>query len=408
MRTTIFSRTPEKTGMISTWTLFSRFMNLLLAGFYLILVYLLSYSPVKHGHGGGFALSQPTYILLFSMIVIVHLLLLFQDHYWAGMGTISGFFLIIISAMTMGLLLFSRQSSSIFQNWYPTQILVYPALILSIGMGIGILSKRNWHISGIQTGDSFIDVSAFPLPSARYRNVRIIAKGGVGAIWYAERTGDHRPVVVKVPQRSDEKTGISFMQEISLWKDLDHENIASVLSANILPSPYIEIEYLPHSLAEMDKPVSVAKALPIIRGLISALIYAHSRGVSHCDIKPTNILLTNEGIPKLTDWGLARSGSSKWSVSGFSPVYAAPEQRKDEPECTFSTDIWQLGLVFSELITGKTTLPTGREPVFMGEAGVLLFSVIHQCLASDPKNRYPSFQALSADFDLLFQRKLEK
>lgn len=136
------------------------------------------------------------------------------------------------------------------------------------------------------------------------------------------------------------------MQEISLWKDLDHPNIVSILSANILPVPYIEMEYLPDSLATTEKPVSVTRAMEIFNNLVSALAYAHSRGITHCDIKPTNILLTRAGIPKLTDWGLSRSGSSgQWGVSGFSPRYAAPEQRQKPPGCSSATDVWQIGMI---------------------------------------------------------------
>jgi serine/threonine protein kinase len=221
-------------------------------------------------------------------------------------------------------------------------------------------------------------------------------------IWYAERIESGMPVVVKVPRRDDEKTGMSFMQEISVWKDLDHPHIATVLSANILPVPYIEIEYLPGSLAELNKPVPFSEALEIIRSLASALVYAHDRGVAHCDIKPSNILLTKENVPKLTDWGLARSGSPRWSVSGFSPRYAAPEQHQLTPDCGFATDIWQTGMVFSELLTGHAEVPSGIEPVFMQKEGVGVLPVLHRCLAPDPHDRYPSARALSEDLDQRF------
>ena len=243
------------------------------------------------------------------------------------------------------------------------------------------------------------DISSFPLPMNRYRNVRPIGEGGVGRIWYAERTGDGTPVVVKVPRTDDEMTGLSFMQEISIWRDLEHPHIATLLSANILPVPYIEIEYLPRSVADLKTPHPIPQALQIIQGLVSALVYAHGRGVTHCDIKPTNILLTHEGMVKLTDWGLARSGRDRWSVSGFSPTYAAPEQRQIYPECTTTTDIWQVGMVFAELLTGRPEIPSGIEPVFQTGEGEKLLSIILKCLVPDPAGRYQSIRELSDDLE---------
>lgn len=406
MKTTIFPAAREQEKRPGEKETVIRILNLILAGSYLVVILLLEPSPVHHGSGGmgggmGNALnfSIPLFYLLFSVLVLVHIVSLFQARFpWHVVITV-GLAMVISAILTISLLFFIRQSANLqyFAHLIPS--FVYGSLACSflLGMYEMIEQVRPRHQEGRtekKDGDS-----SFPLPENRYRTVRILAEGGVGTIWYAERIGDDLPVVVKVPRRDDELTGMSFMQEISVWKDLDHPNIASVLSANILPAPYIEIEYLPGSLAEMKKPVPLPEAVRIIRSLVSALMYAHARGVSHCDIKPSNILLTSDGIPKLTDWGLARSGLPRWSVSGFSPRYAAPEQHQLTPDCGFATDIWQIGMVFAELLTGRADIPSGTEQVFLQRKGSDILQVLKRCLAPAPYDRYPSAKALLEDLD---------
>jgi hypothetical protein len=406
MKTTIFSRTFEPDLPDRKKKFFVLILNLVLASSYLVVDILLSSTQSHRGFSGGMGggmgnaanLALPSFLILFSILTLLHLISLFQTRLPVRLHTVIGLGLIISGTMTMSLLFFVHQSANLLQSVYPVPVLVYCSLALSLFFGMYEVIQQIRSGQWVEFEEQSNTVASFPLHGARYRNVRILAEGGVGTIWYAERFDDNKQVVVKVPRRDDETTGISFMQEINLWRDLDHENIATVLSANILPVPYIEIEYLPGSLADMKKPVPLPTAVHIIRGLISALIYAHNRGVSHCDIKPSNILLTGEGVPKLTDWGLARSGSPRWSVSGFSPRYASPEQHSTH-ECGFSTDIWQIGMVFSELLTGRTKKPSGYEPVFLRKDGSSILPILLTCLATDPKERYPSVEALLKDLN---------
>jgi hypothetical protein len=401
MKTTIFSADLDqkrKTGVIIPVI---QLLNLILAGSYLVMILLLLFSPVRHGYGGvsggggnSVNLSIPSFYILFSLLIIVHLVSLYQSRLPWHMIMAHGLGMLISATLTLSLLFFVRQSVNLLQSTYPVPFLVYGSLILSFLLGMYVVTELVRKRNPVEGTERKRTKYSFPLPENQYRKVRILAEGGVGMIWYAERIDDDMPVVVKVPRRDDEKTGISFMQEINVWKDLDHPHIAAVLSANILPLPYIEIEYLPGSLAEIEKPVSLIRAVQIIRSLVSALSYAHDRGVAHCDIKPSNILLTNDGVPKLTDWGLSRSGSPRWSVSGFSPRYAAPEQYQLTPDCGFATDIWQIGMVFAELLTGRVEIPSGTEPVFLQPGGADLLQILEKCLARDPGDRYPSAKAL--------------
>ncbi len=394
------------------WVL--QIFHLLLILQYLLVEFLFLSVPIHAGHGGGVgqgfgstsSLSLPSFSILFMVLILCHIISLIQARLPIRYILGTGFGQVIAATLTLGLLLFSRQSLNLLQTVYSDPLLVLLSLACSILLGISMVISqvRKGHE---REGEEGRDISSFPLPTNRYRNIRPIGEGGVGTIWYAERIGDGTPVVVKVPRKDDEMTGLSFMQEISIWKDLQHPHIATLLSANILPVPYIEIEYLPGSVADLNTPVPTGQALQIIQGLVSALLYAHDRGVTHCDIKPTNILLTHEGVPKLTDWGLARSGQDRWSVTGFSPTYAAPEQRQMYSECSSTTDIWQIGMVCAELLTGRPEIPSGTEPVFQTREGEILLSIIQRCLAPDPAGRYQSIRELSDDLVRVLKRNNE-
>jgi serine/threonine protein kinase len=113
---------------------------------------------------------------------------------------------------------------------------------------------------------------------------------------------------------------------------------------------------LARTLEELPKPVDEEKALRFIGGIARGLAHAHSKGIIHRDLKPGNVLLKADLTPKITDWGLAKisARSSLSGFSGYSPLYAAPEQIDDsfgEPD--ERTDIYQLGLIFYELLTGE-------------------------------------------------------
>ncbi len=400
MKTTILTSTPVPNSHPASESIPIRILHLILIANYLLVLILLLSVQQRHRYAGGMAIPQSSLVVLFVVLIMLHGAMMFRHRIPGQIGHYGGISLAIISTMTLSLILFSRQSVNLYQTVYPGPELISTALVISLLLGVYLVKKE------VTAGNQYLPLVnseknlSITLPENRYMHARILAEGGVGSIWYAERITDGVPVVVKVPIHNDEQTGMSFLQEISIWKELNHPNIVPVFSVNVLPVPYMEMEYLPGSLATLEKPVPVTQALQLITELVSALMYAHERGIVHCDIKPTNILLTSDGVPKLTDWGLSRSGSSRWAVSGYSPRYAAPEQSRSTAECTPATDIWQIGMVLSELITGKAKIPSGTEPVFLQPGGDVTLAIIHRCLASDPNERYQSAQALHEDLDL--------
>jgi serine/threonine protein kinase len=260
-----------------------------------------------------------------------------------------------------------------------------------------------------------------PSLARRFRNPVFIGEGGLARVFRAENARTGRTVAVKVPVRYDEVTGTHFTRDIVFWQGLLHENIIRIYSSNILPVPYIEMEYAPASLAALPLPLPEERAVCLVLGIARGLSYAHGRGVVHRDIKPENVLLTEDGTPKITDWGLGKAiGDSRQSTMiGFSPVYAAPEQiaphRFGRPG--EATDIYQTGMVLCELLTGR--------PAFRGEgihdlnvaileeAPVIpswngrhepeLRAVILTCLAKQPPERYPSVDDLIADLESILK-----
>jgi hypothetical protein len=255
------------------------------------------------------------------------------------------------------------------------------------------------------------------LPAAlekKYPNAEYIAEGGVSRVFRVRDEANNRYVAVKVPIRFDEVTGTQFTKELTIWEGLHHKNIVELYGANIFPRPYIEMEYVASSLAEMHFPIDEKKAASIITGIAEGLRYAHEQGIVHRDIKPGNILLTPEGMPKITDWGLSKAQGTKQSgLIGFSLEYAAPEQLAPNlyGEPGPWTDIYQMGVLFYEMLAGHVPF-TGDgmgevshailhdEPgpaVSGGRNADAVNLIIAKCLRKRPQDRYTSVAELLKD-----------
>jgi len=247
-----------------------------------------------------------------------------------------------------------------------------------------------------------------PELASRYSDARFLHQGGIARVFSARRRDDGVMVAVKVPIRSDEQTGRSMLREMSVWRTLVHPGIVQVNSANILPIPFVEMEYLPGSLEGVTLPMDPAEASSLVGKVAAALSFAHSRGVIHRDLKPGNILLTAEGEPKIGDWGLSQNDGvpGETTLHGFSLSYAAPEQLDPGRfgRTTEKTDIYQLGIILFQLLTGtlpfrgesiaevaKERLSGREEPFFADDPSLCMFDVvIRRCLAVNPDDRYPS------------------
>ncbi|HTY14687.1 MAG TPA: protein kinase [Methanoregulaceae archaeon] len=246
----------------------------------------------------------------------------------------------------------------------------------------------------------------------RYTSIEFLGKGGLAHVYRARRLKDGKTVAVKIPIRFDETTGKCFMKEIVAWEGLRHPNIVEITEVNILPLPYVEMEYVRSGLADLKTPLRPRKAVEIIMGVAKGLAYAHEQGIIHRDIKPHNILITKEGVPKITDWGMSRlmGSSAAPTVTGFSLAYASPEQVSPGRfgETDERTDIYQLGVVFYELVTGKPLFPGDNLPevsnAVLSQAPLPpsqinprlkdLEPIILKCLEKEQKDRYQTVHEL--------------
>ncbi|MDP6156377.1 MAG: PKD domain-containing protein, partial [Candidatus Thermoplasmatota archaeon] len=216
-------------------------------------------------------------------------------------------------------------------------------------LGITSLEKVPSHMKNILPGYIITD----KLGSGGFATVyKAINNEGVG-------------VAIKLPKFLDETIDSSvlkkFQAEADIWRKLKHKNIVTFLDSNIRPVPYMTIELMEGGNLDgllKDHRLSVKEAKPLILQILDGLSYAHRMACVHRDIKPENILFTKDGIPKIADWGIGKfmadeSVSQSIGTKGtFS--YAAPEQfdRETYGDVDWSTDLFQVGIVFYQMLTG--------------------------------------------------------
>jgi tetratricopeptide (TPR) repeat protein len=247
---------------------------------------------------------------------------------------------------------------------------------------------------------------------------RELGGGGMSRVFVAEELRLKRKVVVKVlsPELAQGINVERFEREIQTVAALQQANIVPVLSAgdsNGLPfytMPYVESESLRARLGR--GPLAVAEVIGILRDVTRALAYAHQRAVVHRDIKPDNVLISG-GTAVVTDFGIAKAISASRRSSGGAtltqigtsigtPAYMAPEQAAGDPQIDARADIYSLGAMAYELLTGQVVFaertPQRMLAAHMGEAPApiatfradlpaSLADLVMSCLAKDPKDR---------------------
>ncbi|MEM7584519.1 MAG: serine/threonine-protein kinase [Acidobacteriota bacterium] len=221
-----------------------------------------------------------------------------------------------------------------------------------------------------------------PTEVGPYRLLQEIGRGGMGVVYLGERADGHfqQRVAVKVLRPGSETPEMQqgFEQERQIIASLTHANIARLYDGGISECcrPYSAMELVegqPITRYCDDHQLTVDERLRLVEEVTSAVLYAHQNLVVHCDLKPSNILVTDAGEIKLLDFGIAKmldaSGADPRprTPSGshaITPLYASPEQLRGEPVTTAS-DIYQLGLLLFELLTGERgrEIPSGSRPV---------------------------------------------
>ena len=200
-----------------------------------------------------------------------------------------------------------------------------------------------------------------------YKILEEIGHGGMGTVYLAERDDEHyrQQVAIKLinPGLGGESIRRRFRNEMQILADLNHPNIARLLDGGETGDglPYLVMEYVegrPINVYCDEQKLSTEQRLKLFTVVCDAVQYAHQHLVIHRDIKPGNILVTHEGSPKLVDFGIAKlldqtaSGTTMTAMSFMTPEYASPEQVSGV-SVTTATDIYSLGVVLYELLSGR-------------------------------------------------------
>jgi serine/threonine-protein kinase len=213
-----------------------------------------------------------------------------------------------------------------------------------------------------------------------YRVLRLIGKGGMGAVYEAVRDDDQyqKRVAIKVAERGldSELTLARFRRERQILASLEHPNIATLLDGGVTPDgrPFLVMEYIdgePITTWCDEHALPVAKRVSVFIQVCGAVQYAHRNLIIHRDLKPGNILVTADGSAKLLDFGIAKlldSGAqdsaampaTRENSRTYTPEYASPEQIRGDV-LTTATDVYSLGGVLYELLAGRRAhMPPSR------------------------------------------------
>ncbi|HUZ16788.1 MAG TPA: protein kinase [Spirochaetia bacterium] len=217
-------------------------------------------------------------------------------------------------------------------------------------------------------------MAALPDKIGKYKIISEIARGGMGAVYTAEHpTLDRTVIIKKLTLRGNASVRERFRREASIMMDFRNEYIVDVYDHfREGPAYYIVQEFVDgmslSDLLRRERYLPERIALLIFRDCCRALKYAHDRGVIHRDIKPANILLSRRGDVKLVDFGIAHVEDDDETVltrEGTmlgTPSYMAPEQFQDTRGVDKRADIYSLGVMLYELLTGKRPFPGSINP----------------------------------------------
>lgn len=268
-----------------------------------------------------------------------------------------------------------------------------------------ILLRRGW-ITADQLAEALRQThhpEGAPTQMGRYLLIRKIGEGGSGEVWLAQDTTLQRQVALKVLTRYSASDIIRFRREAMLAAALDHPGIVKVYDIGEHEGRnYIAMQYIEGRTLEQEN-LDAATAVRAVCQAAAALEHAHSRGVIHRDVKPSNLLMDARGRVYVTDFGLARdlAGREKVSLSGTilgTPAYMSPEQaRGDVRHLDGRTDVYSLGATLYYLLA--------RRPPFEAES---VGEILEKVQAQEPPRLQKVVRGIARDLDTIVGKALEK
>jgi serine/threonine protein kinase/Tol biopolymer transport system component len=259
-----------------------------------------------------------------------------------------------------------------------------------------------------------------------YRILGHLGGGGMGVVYKAEDTRLQRTVALKFlpPAMTRDPVAKSrFLQEARAASALDHPNVCTVYDIGELEDGQLYLAMPAYDGETLKKkiergPLPIEEAVDLAKQVAQGLAKAHRLGIVHRDIKPANLMLTGDGIVKILDFGLAKlAGSAGLTRAGFcvgTPSYMSPEQARGEVDQR--TDLWSLGVVLYEMLTGQLPFRAESDPgivhaVLHEEPSPLtrwrpdappeLERIVTGLLKKDPGDRYPTAEHVLADLRAL-------
>ena len=257
----------------------------------------------------------------------------------------------------------------------------------------------------------------------RYRVVKLLGRGGMGAVYRVRDLELERDVALKLirPEIAEDQATLDrFKREIQLSSRITHRNVLRVYDLGEVDGiKFLTMQYVVGddlaSLIKREGRLPVSRILTIFGEICKGLAAAHEQGVVHRDLKPQNIMLDEAGTAYVTDFGLAKSlaGTGMTEIGAIlgTPFYMSPEQVKGQPAGPPS-DIYSLGVILYEMVTGVVPFTGDSAYAVMmqrlsqkpraaaelnPEVPAFLQKIMERCMATDPAARYPSVDAIIAD-----------
>ncbi len=246
-----------------------------------------------------------------------------------------------------------------------------------------------------------------------FKVLRKLGSGGMAEVYLCIHEAQKRMVAVKVLTEdalSDKSAVLRFMREAKIISSLKHPNIVEIYGSGYTHDKrfYLVLEYMKYGDLEnyirMFKP-DLKEILHLLLGIMDALYFMHSKGIVHRDVKPSNILVNEKKIAKISDFGIAgflwgrstrftRTGETLGTVS-----YMAPEQSMDAKHVDHRADIYSLGVILYEITTGKLPVGAVEPPSKLNpEVPEYMSELILKAIAPDKHRRFPSMKIMKEAF----------